>query len=68
MKAHISKGAIRLWAEHPIDADLIRSLWKKQKTYKAYYAPNKVSSSTKKGVAGLIEIYLHEVEEDVSPD
>jgi len=59
MKAHISKGAIKLVAETELDCELIRSI--QYKTFTNRYPPSKAPQSSKKGaLVGLIELFLHE--------
>ena len=67
MKAHISSGAIKLVAETELDCKLIRSI--QNKTFTNHYAPSKAPQHSKKGaILGLIELFLHEVKEDISAD
>ncbi len=68
MKAHPSKGTIRLAAETDLDVAMIHELWEKGATYKILYAPHPGPKTNKKGSKGLTEIFLHEVKEDVSND
>ncbi len=68
MKAHPSRGAIRLAAETDADVGMIRELWETRATYKILYAPHPGPKTNKKGSKGLIEVILHEVDKDVSDD
>lgn len=56
MKAHISKGAIRLIAENELDGDIIRKLCGRT------FIGGKVISSTKSGFG---EVYLDETKGDI---